>query len=201
MINLEDPEFDIHTILVLEILDSLSQKGIKQKIIFQKIAFLSTRRFKNLFNLLDFKKHKFGPYSESLANIVKQLKITGLIDKNENDELIITSKGKIELERYHQAIKETNDLEQDKLLETIIKYNKEDFIDFNTDEMLAFVYKSFPEYIEPSIKAESLDYKRIFLNLYNEGKIGVSKISELMNWSYEDTLKFIKNNTNPIILK
>ncbi|MFO8019986.1 MAG: hypothetical protein R6U96_15280 [Promethearchaeia archaeon] len=89
----------------------------------------------------------------------------------------------------------------DQKLERVMENIKQDFNEFTTDEILAFIYKSFPEYVEPSIKADKLNYKKIFLKMYEEGKIGISKIAELMGWSYERAYEFVKQNAKKVILR
>ena len=86
------------------------------------------------------------------------------------------------------------------LIEKAIENIKEDFINFNSDEMLAFIYKSYPGYISDSIVADEMDYEKIFIELYEKGELGVSKIAELMGWEFQEAYDFIKKNTKLQIL-
>jgi len=65
---------DLHTQLVLKILNGLNSKPIDGKIKFQNIAFLVLRNFEEIFEFFDFKPHKFGPYSESLDYALEEIK-------------------------------------------------------------------------------------------------------------------------------
>ena len=196
----DEDSFDLHSFIVLEILNAITQETIKQKIIFQKIAFLSLRNFKQFLELADFKRHRLGPYSESLAKTTEQLIKTGDVIINENKELEITKKGIKTLDFFHIQFKDDESRTKDEEFETVIKNIKEDFNDFTTDEMLAFIYKSFPTYIKPSIKASELDYINIFLKLYEKGKLGISKIAELLGCSYDEAYELVKENSKTILL-
>jgi len=65
---------------------------------------------------------------------------------------------------------------------------------------LAFIYKSYPSYIEPSFVAEQIDYEKRFLDLYEKGKLGISKIAELMGWDFEKTHRFIMEKSKKILI-
>lgn len=194
-------EFDPFGFVILELLHSGNDEPIRRKILFQKIAFLALRNFNNFFRLADFKPHKFGPYSAPLENISSQLAKIGEIHINQNGEYKITEEGKKYLNKLHNQLQDEESQRIDQKLERVIDNIKQDFNEFTTDEILAFIYKSFPEYVEPSIIADKLNYKKIFLKMYEEGKIGISKIAELMNWSYEQAYEFVKRNAKKVILR
>jgi uncharacterized protein YwgA len=185
----------------LAILNARDHEPIKHKILFQKIAFLSLRNFEKLFQLADFKAHKFGPYSPSLNITSEELALTNkiIIDKEVGYQININ--GTLKLLHVFSNLLDLEDLKKYKKLEEVVNNVKEDFNDFTVNQMLAFIYKSFPEYIEPSIKAEELNYEALFLEMYEEGKIGISKIAELMNWSFDKAYEFIKKNARAILLK
>jgi len=195
-------EFDLdpHSFIVLETLNANKQRPIKQKIIFQKIIFLTLKNFLELFNIADFKAHILGPYSPSIAKTTEQLIKIGNLKKNELNEFEITEAGIKELQILYKKTIENEDLQKIKNFEEVVDHIKELFIDFSTEEMLAFIYKSYPEFIESSIKADQINYEDIFIELYRKGKLSVSKIAELMNLSLEMAYNLIKKKTKPIIL-
>jgi uncharacterized protein YwgA len=186
---------DLHTQLVLKILNGLNSKPIDGKIKFQKIAFLVLRNFEEIFEFFDFKPHKFGPYSESLDYALEEIK-----NKEEAgieiDTIKITENGKKKLNEL-ESITELSEKEKKnkELIEKAIENIKEDFINFTSNEMLAFIYKSEPDYIADSIVADKMDYEKIFLELYDKGELGISKIAELMGWEFQEAYDFIKKNT------
>ena len=191
---------DLHTQLVLKILNGLNSKPIDGKILFQKIAFLVLRNFEERFEFFDFKPHKFGPYSESLDYALEEIKNkeeAGI----EKGTIKITENGKIKLNEL-ESITELSEKEKKnkELIEKAIENIKEDFINFTCDEMLAFIYKSYPDYIGDSNVADKMDYEKIFLELYDKGELGISKIAELMGWEFQEAYDFIKKNTKLQIL-
>lgn len=112
----------------------------------------------------------------------------------------MTGKGKEILKDFYKTLKTKEERDQNKEFRSVIENIKDYFNDFTTNEMLAFIYKSFPDYIEYSIRAEQLDYKKIFIDLYEKGKLGISKIAELIGCSYDEVYDIIKKNTKPIVL-
>ncbi|MGV9199547.1 MAG: hypothetical protein ACOC4M_12100 [Promethearchaeia archaeon] len=198
---MSEMEFDPFAFIILKLLHSRNNEPIRRKILFQKIAFLALRNFNNFFQLADFKPHKFGPYSAPLENISSQLSDLGEIYINRKGSYEITEEGKKYLNNLHRQLQDEESKKMDQKLERVIENIKQDFNEFTTDEILAFIYKSFPKYVEPSMKADKLNYKKIFLKMYEEGKMGISRIAELMGWSYERVYEFVKQNAKKVILR
>jgi len=191
---------DLHAQIVLKILNGLNAKPIDGKIKFQKIAFLVLRNFEEIFEFFDFKAHKFGPYSESLDYALEEVKNKEEA-QIEKDAIKITENGKNVLNEL-ESITELSEKEKKnkELIEKAIENIKEDFINFTSNEMLAFIYKSYPDYIDDSIVADKMNYEKIFLELYDKGELGISKIAELMGWEFQEAYDFIKKNTKLQIL-
>lgn len=191
---------DLHSHLVLKILNGLNAEPIVGKIKFQKIAFLVLKNFDDIFEFFDFKPHKFGPFSESLDYALEESKSKeeSII---ENETIKITEIGKAKLSDL-DSISNLNVKEKinKELIEKTIDTIKEDFKNFTGKEILAFIYKSFPDYIDDSIIADSIDYKNIFLGLYERGELGISKIAELMGWEFQKAYDFIRKNAKLLIL-
>jgi uncharacterized protein YwgA len=198
---MNDEPFDPLSFVILEILHARNAEPIRNKTVLQKIAFLSLRNFNFFFQLADFKAHKFGPFSPSISKALEQLRRTNDIRVNKGVGHQISEKGKNYLNNFHKKLNDKESLELDKKLERVISNVKEDFNNFTVNQMLAFIYKSYPKYIDPSIKANQLNYENIFLKMYEEGKIGISKIAELMKWPLNKTYEFIKKNAKTVLLK
>jgi len=191
---------DLHTHIVLKLLNGFNSEPIDGKIKFQKIAFMVLKNFQEIFEFFDFKPHRFGPYSESLDYALEETnnKEEAHVEKN---TIEITDNGKEKLNELDSTIEFSEKEKKNKeLIDKAIDNIKEDFINFTSDEILAFIYKSYPEYISDSIKADSIDYEKVFLDLYNKGELGVSKIAELMGWELEKAYEFIKQNSKLQIL-
>lgn len=188
---------DPNVLIILEILKANKEESIKTEIMFQKIAFLLLINFQTLFNVADFKPHKFGPYSESLKKTKDQLIKMGDIKKGVRNEFLISENGVMKLKQIETQL----DKKYLKNLKIRIQDVKEGFNNFSNDEILAYIYKAFPEYVEPSIKAEELNYENLFLNLYNRGKLGIASIAKLMGFSIEEAIEWVKKHTKPIVLR
>ncbi|WP_371805697.1 hypothetical protein [Candidatus Lokiarchaeum ossiferum] len=171
---------------ILKILSSDKQNPIKGNILLQKIAFLIFQNFDVIFSEAYFIKHRFGPYSAVVDTISKDLEYMQYLSKV-NNEYSITSKGLTEMSNYETSIPR----KYIKILDETCDFIKNDFKSFNSNEMLAFVYKEFPEYREQSIVDNELDYENIFNAMYKSGKLGISKIAELMGWSLDKTYDFL----------
>ncbi len=191
---------DLHTHFVLKILNGLNSDPIDGKVKFQKIAFLVLRNFEEIFEFFDFKAHRFGPYSESLDYALEETKNREetLMEK---EAIGITESGKKKLNELDSIIELSQKEKYNKeLIEKAINNIKDDFKNFTSDEILAFIYKGFPDYISDSIVADKIDYEKIYLELYEKGELGISKIAELMGWEFQKAYDFIKNNTKLQIL-
>ena len=179
-------------LLVLELLHQNSNEPINGKILFQKLMFLLLKNYPKLFEEADFIPHRFGPYSESLESSLVELQELGLLS-GEKENFKITDEGESELKKYEEYhLSDEN--KRKKLLEDI-KSIKEQFNNFSSDEILAFIYKLEPEYIENSIKSDQLDYEELFITAYREGKLGLSKISELLNIPMIELKKKIRDKS------
>ena len=191
---------DLHTLIVLKLLNGLNSEPIEGKIKFQKIAFLVLKNFKELFELVDFKAHKFGPYSEPLDYALQET-----TNKNESyiekDTIEITDQGKQKLRELDSIVElSKKEIRNKELIEQAIDNIKEDFRNYNTEEMLAFIYKNDPDFVSDSIVADKIDYEKNFLGLYEKGELGISKIAELMGWEFQEAYDFIKKNSKLQIL-
>ncbi|MHA1274743.1 MAG: hypothetical protein ACTSQP_03955 [Promethearchaeota archaeon] len=189
----------IHSHIILKLLNALNKEPIKTRILLQKIAFLILRKYKELFKQVDFKPHKFGPHSASLGETLEELKNLNYIHEDRESGIKITAEG----EKYLNDLEESLGYEKRKKLkefEQFIEFIKKEFNDFSKDEILAFIYKQFPQYISNSIISDTIDYKKEFLKLYEKGKFGISKIAELLQCSYDDIYDYIKKNSKLMLL-
>ncbi len=179
--DLEDEEK-----IVIYSLGSLDNSPLRSIIKIQKLLFLISNVFKEYKDLLEFEPHLFGPYSETLDYIVQDLQKLGLVEVD-GSRYNLTKKG---LELYAQ-------LKPKKELMNVVDDFKEFLNDLPDDEILAFIYVSYPTYISESAKWDELkhDRVRIAISLLRKEKISFGKASELSGLSltkFEELLK--KNN-------
>ena len=196
MRHIENTELklDLIPFVILKILKGNKNKPIKGKILIQKISFLILKNFSKIFDEFDFVAHYYGPYSAAIDIMIEDLEYLKFLKRPAKEEFEISQLGKEALE-ISDSIYKSKDLE---VFEEIIENIKESFLNFKTNQILAFIYKSFPEYIDPSIAAEKIDYEKTFLQCYEEGKLGISKIAELLGWSYQKTYDYIHKNARRI---
>jgi len=174
--------------LILFTIGSLNQAPIRSKIKIQKILFLISNVFKGFQNLFEFEPHLFGPYSETLDYVLESLIKLGLV-KKEGSSYRLTEEG--------QSLVES--LKPKAELLTVIKDFKLFLNDISDDEILVFIYASYPQFISESIKWDELKPKRvsIALSLLNKGKISFSKAAEIAGMSSVDFDKLLKERGMP----
>jgi uncharacterized protein YwgA len=181
--------------IVLKLLAGDSDSPVKGQILFQKMAFLVLQNFPRLLQEADFKAHRFGPYSSSLDESLKELVYQNDVAESKKDGYSINEKGKELLHSIEASIDHDEHLKE---INQTIDEIKSDFQGFTADEMLAFIYKVYPDYIDQSVKAKELDYPKMFSQLYERDLLGVSKIAELLGWSTDDTYQFLKERTGHV---
>lgn len=168
--------------IVLFSLGALHSSPLRSKIKVQKLLFLISNVFKEYKDLLEFEPHLFGPYSETVEYVLGDLIKLGLVAQ-ERSKYRLTEKGK---KLYSQ-------LKPKKELINVIEDFKEFLNDLPDNEILAFVYTTYPNYISESAKWDELKKDRIKLaaSLLRKEKISFGKaveISGLKSKDFEDFL-------------
>ncbi len=176
--SLEDEEK-----LVIFALGSLNNTPLRGKIKLQKLLFLISNVFKEYKDLLEFEPHLFGPYSETLDNIVGDLIKLGLVEK-EGSRYRLTKKG---FELYKK-------MEPKKELIEVIEDFKSFLNDMSDKEVLTFVYVSYPNFIGESAKWNELKRDRVetAIALLKKQKVSFGKAVEISGLTldkFEDILK------------
>ncbi len=169
--------------IVLFSLGALDNNPLRSKIKIQKLLFLISNVFKEYKDLLEFEPHLFGPYSETVEYILEDLIKLGLVVKD-GSKYELTEKGK----------KLYSHLKPKKELTNVIEDFKEFLNDLPDNEILAFVYVTYPDYISESAKWDELkkDRVRLAISLLKKEKISFGKaveISGLKSKDFEDFLK------------
>jgi uncharacterized protein YwgA len=174
--------------LILFTIGSLDRAPIRSKIKIQKILFLISNVFKGFQNLLEFEPHLFGPYSETLDYVLESLIKLGLV-KKESSSFFLTDDGQTLVE----SLKPKSELL------AVINDFKSFLNDLSDDEILVFVYSSYPQFTSESVKWDELKPKRvsIALSLLNKEKISFSKAAEIAGMSTVDFDKLLKERGMP----
>jgi len=169
--------------LILFTIGSLNLAPIRSKIKIQKILFLISNVFKGFQNLLEFEPHLFGPYSETLDYVLESLIKLGLV-KKEGSSYRLTDDGQVLVESLKPKPELINVINDFKLF----------LNDLSDEEILVFIYASYPQFISESVKWDELKPKRISIahSLLNKGKISFSKAAEISGMSSVDFDKLLK---------
>ena len=183
MIKINPDELSITQKFAISII-SANNQPLKGKLWLQKGLFLLSKNIKNLDEDIIFESDLMGPYSEIVDEELEQLELMGLVKKDGN---------KISLTRYGGEISTIikNNISNEE--QDMINEFKELLSDLTDDELLAFIYFSFPDYTEESIKIRDILSKRkeIALKLFMKDKISIGKASEIAGISIEDIKKIL----------
>ena len=174
---------------ILLLLGAKNQEPVPGPIHFQKEMFLLSNLFPNLGDETDYEPYLLGPYSDIVANEAEQLQMSGLVNA-EPARMSLTKDGK---QAYEMLLKASPEEEIKKIEEF------KDFLnDLSKDELLAFIYFSYPSLEE--LEKESTEYKdllpkrkKLAISLYKKGKISVEKAAQIAGKDFEDFIHELKN--------
>lgn len=156
--------------IIIYAIGALDNSPVRSKIKLQKLLFLVSNVFQEYEDLLEFEPHLFGPYSEIVNDILEDLIKMELVEKD-GSSYKLTPLGN-DLYTRIQPTKE---------LESVIVDFKEFLNDLSENELLSFIYVTYPNYIGESAKWNELKKDRIMyaISLLKKQKISFSKASEL----------------------
>jgi hypothetical protein len=171
---------------ILLLLESNSEEPITGKVWFQKELFLVSQNIPRLETETDFEASLMGPFSENANSELDQLRIEGLVQLNGSIKLTI--EGKQVTQRVKtKASQQTKD---------ILSEMKSFVNDLPEDEMLAFVYFSYPQMTEESIVFEEIKQRRVqlALSLYRKKKVSIGKAAMIAGMCQEDFIAKAKSS-------
>lgn len=170
----------------LLLLSANNDEPIKGKLWYQKELFLLSRNSDELAEQTDFEADFMGPYSESADEELEQLEFAKVVEK-EGNKLKLTGLGK-----DVAKILEKNSSEEEK---EMVEDFKAELNDLTEDELLGFIYFTFPEMTKESIKIEKIKPKRknIALSLYAKSKISLGKALEIAEMNIDNFIKEAKS--------
>jgi len=174
-------------VAILQLLESNGQTPVKGKTVFQKEMFLISNYIDNLEHEANFIAHSFGPYSESSEVMLNNLISLGLIEKINEHSFKITKLGSTIL-----AAKVRDTLSKN-YVEAINDF-KQFLNDLKEDEILLFIYVSYPKYTLESIVSERVmrNRGRYASSMYKKGKISLEKAAFLAGKNIEDFLDVLR---------
>jgi uncharacterized protein YwgA len=166
---------------ILQLLHAGNNTPLKGEVVFQKEMFLIADYIEKIRELAKFIPHTFGPYSDAAENGMRNLKSLGLVEEKYH-EYQITPQGVAALSKAKSAFTEEQ-------VEAVQDY-KEFLNDLSRDEILLFVYVSYPDFVEKSAVYERVIRKRIptAISLYKKEKVSLEKAAFLAGLPVEKFL-------------
>lgn len=150
----------------------------------QKVIFLSSRSLPDILGgSFNFEAHKKGPYCSDIDETVLDLSSSGLLDSK---DLTLSDRGECIYKAVEEGIREP--------LKSTIDYWKEFQDGLTEDELLTFVYSTYPETVRNSEVIDRLrrNFRKNTISLVTKNKISVGKGSEMLGIGYvkfEELLK------------
>lgn len=170
------------SVAILELLKENDQKPVKGNVAFQKEMFLISNYIDKVNERAEFIPHSLGPYSEASEVNMDNLVSMGLVEKKEGNTYKITPSG-IKVLELKQDIFSSEEKES-------IADFKEFISNLTNDEILLFIYASYPSYT-----IESTEYRRIMksrvknsISIYKKGLVSLEKAASLAGVNIETFL-------------
>lgn len=162
-----------------------SHSSVKGNLWLQKELFLLANLYEDLEEESGFEPYLLGPHSEFVEEEIDDLSQSGLVERM-GSKLKLTEDGK---DIYSVIAKHIDG----KDLEVILDI-KEFLNDLTEDELLGFIYFSYPKMRKESIKFETIKNNRenIAIKLFKKGKISTEKASEIAGISIENLIQKMK---------
>jgi len=182
--------------LVLYALGAPGHSPLRNKIMIQKLLFLFSNAVAGFKELLRYEPHRTGPYSETVENTLQNLIRLGMIT-NRTGGYRLTTEGERIFDRLvsEKCAKKLNGAPLEwveREARIYIPHDKKEIIrvlsdfkeflhDLSDDEILAFVYSSYPDFISESAFWENIKPRRVELaiSLLKRQKVSFSKAAQV----------------------
>jgi uncharacterized protein YwgA len=179
--HLEDDLSLTQKITVL-LLGADKSRPVKGKLWFQKELFLIAQNIPELEEETEFEPDFIGPYSEIADEELDHLRIEGVVAKEKEK---LTPMGEVIKTRLEKQF--PSDIKQ------FISEMKLFLNDLTKDELLGFIYYTYPR-----MRVESLEFERIAgirkdiaISLFRKGKISLGKAAIIAGISQEDLIEML----------
>jgi predicted HTH domain antitoxin len=176
--HIEDDLSLIQKIAVL-LLGAEKSRPIKGKLWFQKELFLIAQNIPELEEEAEFEADFIGPYSEIADEELDHLRIEGIVAKEKEK---LTPMGEVVKTRLERKF--SSDTKQ------FISEMKLFLNDLTKDELLGFIYYTYPK-----MRVESLEFERISkirkdiaISLFKKGKISLGKAAIIAGVAQEELI-------------
>ena len=167
---------------LLLLLSANSNEPVNGKLWYQKELFLVSKNNKELEVEANFEPYFWGAHSELVDTEMEELVQLGVVKKI-GYKYFLTDIGK----DIAKTVSEKSSKDEKELIEDV-----KDFLNsLSKDELLLFVYISYPDMCEDAVELKNLLPKRkeIAIRMYNNGNISIGKTSELAGVSVSEMIK------------
>ena len=170
-------------VAILHLLHAGGNSAVRGDVIFQKELFLIGDYIERIGDDADFVPHIFGPYSESAEVALDELVSLGLVRRSEGG-YTLTPDGVSVWEKVCSAFP----TEESEAIDDFKAFLN----DLSVDEVLLFVYVTYPEYTKESARLRDILQKRVPLSasLYRKGKVSLEKAAFLAGMNMESYLDY-----------
>ena len=144
----------------------------QMEVLFQKELFLLAKNIKVLEEQASFGSDFYGPYSETAQEELEEL---------EMENMLIKEKSMVCLSEFgSQIAKSIEKKTSNDILEMISEF-KSLINDMNEDEVLTFIYFTFPEFTDESLVLKEIKKNRklVALKLYKKEKVSLQRAAEI----------------------
>ena len=170
---------------ILHLLHAGGNSAVRGDVLFQKELFLIGDYIERIGEDADFVPHIFGPYSEAAEVALGELVSLGLVRRSEGG-YTLTPDGV----RVWEKVCSVFHTEESGAIDDFKAFLN----DLSVDEVLLFVYVTYPEYTQESARLRDILQKRIPLSasLYRKGKVSLEKAAFLAGMNMESYLDYLK---------
>lgn len=172
-------------VAILHLLHAGGNSAVRGDVLFQKELFLIGDYIEQVGDDADFTPHIFGPYSEAAEVALGELISLGLVRRSEGG-YTLTPDGV----RVWEKVCSVFHTEESGAIEDFKVFIN----DLSVDEVLLFVYITYPEYTRESARLRDILKKRVPLSasLYRKGKVSLEKAAFLAGMNIESYLDYLK---------
>ncbi len=173
--------------LMFALLYSNNAESIKGRLWLQKIMFLIERNVDEIQDIFD--GYYIGPFSEEVELALEQFIGSRYVKINKNYRISLTDIGK---DYARQVI---NVFSEEKL--EMIKDMKIFLNDLSKEELIAFIYSSFPDFAKESDILEVFDGTRYkaSISLLKKNKVSLEKAAEIAGYDLSTYIEKIKSES------
>ena len=152
----------------------------------QKEMYALSRIFPDIEEDADFEAYHYGSFSESVDEVKDQYKNSKYVTRDPRGQLKLSAKGLELAEEVWRAAT----FEERRAVQDV----KQAYNDMGRDELLLFMYGTYPKTAENSDVRERImaNRRRLALNLYKKGKVSYQKAAELAGMRLDDFMQQVK---------